>query len=621
MNELSQHLRLYFTFLYIVMFGMLMLFWPYAHADTPQLKLYLLISSAAYSLLFLLPAIFITFISRLLKTVLLRNEGYKLIFVTAWLSSSLSILLIYADYQIYTLYEYHFNGFVWNLLTTSGGIDALGITLATQLTVVAEVIAFLILTLFLLWLSGQLALRIKFITKRAFVSFISIMLLVSIGEETVYAYSIYTGKDDLIRVSSVIPYHLKSSAHSFFKRLNIKQTSLTNLRLAHGIIDYPLSEISSKTKQSYPNIIMLVAESFRWDLLDPVTTPNLWELSKRSLNFQQHYSGGNRTRMGMLSMFYGLYAPYWYGLQEQKIAPVMMEQLRSKGYQFALHTSQSFDYPELRDTVFQGMDERDMEELKTGEPWKRDQQNISDIIDKLNERDKQKPFFGFMFFEATHAPYSFSDKDIVKTNYLAEMNYADLNLRNDIDKIHNRYINAAHSVDAQAGRLIDYLNKSGLSDNTIILFTGDHGEEFMENGHWGHGHNEMFPEQQIHVPLILSIPNVEPQLIGHKTSHIQIPQTLMERIGVITPYQGYSLADDLFTKLPFLVAGNYNYLCIIDDKHKLTFPFTSSDYFHYTVFETDDSSIKSEDKSAIIAQMRGDINTVINESNRFIKSD
>lgn len=620
MQQTSIHLRFFFSLVYLLVFGMIAMFWPFANADTAGLNLYMVTDSAAYAVLYLLPAVVSTaLVILVLKLLGKSSKGYhRLVATIAWLSSSIVVLLVYADYQIYSLYEYHFNGFVWNLITTPGGVEALGATLSTKITIAVQVLGFMLLTAALFWSSRRIVEKKVWVTKRQFVTFVSIMLLVLAVDETVYAYSIYTGQEDYIQASTVIPFHLKSSADNFFKKVGIERTGVTKLRIAHGEVNYPLKQIETKPLKHYPNIIMLVAESFRSDLLDPEITPNLWKFSQQAQNFTQHYSGGNRTRMGLLSMFYGVYAPYWYGFQSQQVAPVLMDVLQDKGYQFALHTSQSFDYPELRDTVFHGMKEADMQELQQGEPWQRDHQNISDIITKLDYRDKQRPFYDFMFFESTHAPYSFPEQAAIKPDYIKELNYAQLDLMNNIDQIHNRYINAAHHIDAEVGRLLDYLKQHQMLDDTIVLFTGDHGEEFMEHGHWGHGHNQMFPEQQVHVPLVLWMPGKAPKQIEQRTSHIQIPQTLLEQLGVTTPPEQYSLAGDLYTSLPFVVAGNYNYLSIMNDRYKVTFPFTSSDYFHYTVFDRQDNSVSRDEKQAAIASMQADIDEVVTESQRFV---
>ena len=250
--------------------------------------------------------------------------------------------------------------------------------------------------------------------------------------------------------------------------------------------------------------------------------------------------------------------------------------------------------------------------------WKRDTQNITDIIGKLEQRDRQRPFFGFMFFESTHAPYTFPEETALLGDYQKDLNYINMNLQENVKQIHARYVNAAHHIDREVGRLLDYLERSGMLDNTIVLFTGDHGEEFMEKGHWGHGHGRTFPEEQIRVPLVLHIPGRTPTVVRHRTTHLQISPTLLGELGVLQDPRSYSSADTLFAPASdYFVVGEYDYIGIIDNRYKITFPYTSSDFFRYTINDAKDNPVPREDKKRIVALYQGRIDEVIRESRRF----
>lgn len=621
MPQINTVLRTYFTLIFFAVFFILSFFWRYAESHQAGIKLYILATSASYAVLYMLPAILLTRIAiHWLKPHKSSSKSRLLaIYFIAWILSSLVAVLAYEDFKLYALYEYHFNSFVWNLVTTPGGISALGATNETITSIFIQISVILLSTGILLWLIHSYIYSRCLISKRVFVSSISIMVVMLVFEEGVHAYSVFAGKEEYLQAYEVIPFSFKSRARHFLTSVGIQKADTRQLKFAQGKIKYPLSTIESVPLDNYPNIILLVAESFRWDLLDPEVTPNLWGLSRESITFNQHYSGGNRTRMGLFSMFYGLPAPYWYSFEKQKIAPVMMDVIREKGYQLALHTSQSFNYPELRNTTFAGISEGFMREIKSGEPWQRDVENITEIINKLDHADKTKPSFTFMFFESTHAPYTFPQQAVIRPAYLKEMNYANLDLLNNIDGMHNRYINAAHHIDTEIGRLLNYLKQHQMMENTIILFTGDHGEEFMEKGHWGHGHNDTFPEEQVHVPLVLWMPGEKPRQINTKTSHTQIPQTLMARLGVTTSPKEYSTAGDLFSPLPYLSMGNYNYLSIFDGEYKVTFPFSSSDYFHYSLYDSHDIKVPRKRKDMLLSSLQSGIDSVVEECRRFVQ--
>ena len=85
-------------------------------------------------------------------------------------------------------------------------------------------------------------------------------------------------------------------------------------------------------------------------------------------------------------------------------------------------------------------------------------------------------------------------------------------------------------------------------ENTIVLVTGDHGEEFFENGFWGHHSN--FSQEQVAVPFVLRGPGISPGMENRPTSHIDLPRTLMELLG-ISPEMAprYTLGENLL-RLP-----------------------------------------------------------------------
>jgi membrane-anchored protein YejM (alkaline phosphatase superfamily) len=617
-------LRLYFIIQYLLLVSMLLRFTTFMQDDQIGTWLYTLVSMVAYPLLYLLPALSV---SAVIVHLICRGNGrswnMRLAYMAAYLLTSLTAVLIYADYQLYILYEYHINAFVWNLLTTQGGIASLGVNLSTQLTYIMSVVLILLFNILVLAMSHWLVKAKPDLmpTRRQFLTAISLMMVLLINGEVVYAYNHFIRNDSIPQAASVIPFHLHTTSKSTFYNLGFEKPEENAVKIAYGKVHYPLHPVHSTRPDKPLNIVWLVAESLRWDMLNPQVMPNLSAFSDKALKFNNHYSGGNRTRMGMFSMFYGLDAPYWYSFQEQRVGPVLIDVLKQQNYQFDIRTSQSFSYPELKDTVFVNAPSETMHELSSGHPsWKRDELNISAMIQSLDKRATGKSFFNFMFFEATHAPYEFSGSDEIARPYLEDMNYARLSSVQHADEIKNRYINAAHSVDRQIGRLINYLEQNALLDNTIVLVTGDHGEEFMEKGHWGHGHNAKFPEEQIRVPMVLYLPGVLPQQINETTSHLDIVGTLMPLLGTTSSLADYSQGGDMLVSRPSrFVVGNYNYVGLVDQDYKIVFPFREADYFHYSVFGRDDQIIAKSESQKVVQQAKIALEHFSRETSRFIQ--
>ena len=88
-------------------------------------------------------------------------------------------------------------------------------------------------------------------------------------------------------------------------------------------------------------------------------------------------------------------------------------------------------------------------------------------------------------------------------------------------------------TDKSIGELIDAVDALELKDNTVIIITSDHGEEFLDRTRFGHGNNTY--QELIHVPLIIYSP-LEEKLKGRRVRHSvetrDIPKTVLEISGI-----------------------------------------------------------------------------------------
>jgi iduronate 2-sulfatase len=101
-------------------------------------------------------------------------------------------------------------------------------------------------------------------------------------------------------------------------------------------------------------------------------------------------------------------------------------------------------------------------------------------------------------------------------------------------------------MDAQVGRIVDTLDQLGLSDNTIIVFTSDHGYHTGEHGLW---QKMSLFEESSRVPMLIVAPGVAAKgsVVKSPVSHIDLFPTLAELCGVPAPanLQGQSLVPIL----------------------------------------------------------------------------
>lgn len=96
-------------------------------------------------------------------------------------------------------------------------------------------------------------------------------------------------------------------------------------------------------------------------------------------------------------------------------------------------------------------------------------------------------------------------------------------------KVWSAHLGLLHYVDNQIGQIINAIEEKGLMDNTIIIFTSDHGDHLGQ--HSMYQKMEMY-EQAIHVPLIIKIPEVNASKIDNVMSHLDILPTIMDQLCI-----------------------------------------------------------------------------------------
>jgi arylsulfatase A-like enzyme len=92
---------------------------------------------------------------------------------------------------------------------------------------------------------------------------------------------------------------------------------------------------------------------------------------------------------------------------------------------------------------------------------------------------------------------------------------------------------------------VDRLLSSLLTDDRVVVITGDHGESFLDDGTIGHGIR--VSEFQNMTPAIIGAPNIEPRVVDEPTMHADLLPTLLGILGI--PLNDPSVLDgvDLLT--------------------------------------------------------------------------
>jgi len=106
---------------------------------------------------------------------------------------------------------------------------------------------------------------------------------------------------------------------------------------------------------------------------------------------------------------------------------------------------------------------------------------------------------------------------------------------------YNYYAQAAY-VDAQVGRMLDFLDRRNLADSTLVIFTSDHGTEVWDHGIGNDKHN--FFDASLRVPLIMRLPGVlPPNATRQFATTLDVTTTILAAAEAEVPadYQGFDL--------------------------------------------------------------------------------
>lgn len=621
-------LAVYFGLTYLILcwLNLANIDWQLLQSNGVSGGLFLLNAYASYNFMYLLPAMLLTWLAsrpRLWHWVRMPAQAGRAGLIVAALSGALTTLFFYANAKLHMLYGMYINGFVLNLVTTPGGLESMGGSDASNLGFALIAAAFLLLQVVLLWLSQVLTRRSGLpLYRRRFVMAIAGVLLVStVSDRVAHAYHNAFGDSEILALTQNVPYYTGFTARHFLRKLGFAIAPQESIVSVKGKLNYPLHALHFEKPAKPYNIVWLVSESWRADTLTPEIMPATSAFAARAQNFKLHYSGGNGTRIGVFSMMTGVPGSYWPVFLQTHRSAAMIDVLQQQDYQMAFYTSARFSYPEFDQSIFSKVPRDQLHWIQgPGAGWEKDRKNVSDMLDFIDRRDPAKPFFSFMFFESPHARYYFPPDSVIRKPYRDDINYATLDrgtLKGDMTLIKNRYLNAVHHLDSQFQRVFDHLERQGLLDSTIVVVLGDHGEEFMEHGYWGH--NSTFSDQQTRTPLVIWMPGEKPATYDKLTSHLDLPATLLPRLGVTNPAQDYSVGYDLLSDFEreHVILSDWSSIGYKDHAVKIRLPMNAGGFASKKITGPHDEMLTVADAQHRFAAERGNLVQMMRELGKF----
>ena len=328
--------------------------------------------------------------------------------------------------------------------------------------------------------------------------------------------------------------------------------------------------LSLGCRRPEPRVVFILLDAVRADRFGALgstrdLTPNIDALAGRGAAFANHFTHDTTTRTTVPKLLFSrYYAPPIFANStkvplanpaelfqvEDREAISLPRALSVAGYPTAAISAHSW----LREGSKFGREFDELHDLSSKldftekYAYPRAEQVVDYAIDWLREQPPGKLFL-YLHFMDTHFPHFFDEdaRDLAGDDRLGER-VGRRFLANGVPKDESaalsgeerEYLDALvdgslRYNDRHLGRFFDYLEESGEIDETLIVITGDHGENLLEvAGRFDHGGPWYDPVAR--VPLVVYYPpEIDPVLIDSITEAVDVAPTVLELAGVTLP--------------------------------------------------------------------------------------
>ena len=331
------------------------------------------------------------------------------------------------------------------------------------------------------------------------------------------------------------------------------------------------------------NIIFYFSDQQRWDTVNEEVTPNLCRLAEEGVLFENNFTCQPVCGPARACLQTGLYATqcgcYWNGIPLPNDITPLAHYFNEAGYQTAYigkwHLAsdrlpgigfhcEDKPVPKEKQGEYQYWRAADVLEFTShgydgfvfdGDGNKLEFKGyradcINDYaLEYLDKCDKDKPFFMFISQLEPHHQNDHHTYEGYKPTVDTYRNYPlpdDLTfLKGDYKEMYPDYISAINRLDYNVGRLVDKLKALGIYDDTIIVYTSDHGSHFKTRNP---EYKRSCHESATHTPLIIKGGGFEGGKKEERLSSlIDIPPTLLSMAGIPIPstYMGIDLTTQI----------------------------------------------------------------------------
>jgi arylsulfatase A-like enzyme len=318
----------------------------------------------------------------------------------------------------------------------------------------------------------------------------------------------------------------------------------------------PAATFSRGSVPAPKRVILYLIDTLRADRLKSynptsrVRTPALDRLAAEGTVYLQNYSQGNESYVSHAAIFTGMY-PMANGVfeAEKKLTPahtLISEAVKKAGLRTAGFSSNG--YIDVRNGYLQGWDTY-VNTLVQKKPYKAP--GLLAQVRSWAEKQGDAPYFLYVGTVDCHVtyraypeilpiydpePYSGQYKTSCGGDELGKIRAApDKVSKRDRIRIEALYDNTVDFSDRHLKAFLEFLEERGQLDETMIIVTSDHGDEFWEHGSVGHAHT--LYEELVHVPFIVRYPPLFPKgaRVKEGVDTVDIFPTILDALGADIP--------------------------------------------------------------------------------------
>jgi len=307
-----------------------------------------------------------------------------------------------------------------------------------------------------------------------------------------------------------------------------------------------LENTPASTAEVRPDIYIFMVESARADAMSEKTTPFLWKMQQEECQqLGKTWSTSNATHLSWYGFFHSQVPVFWRGTLENiedrgsYMGSPALQWMKKSGYDIQVRAVCDLGYKDFGLLNFGGGHSlvEVWEDTEKGTDF--GGRNIPErevmTLETLRSAVSSRSEGGSLYFTGLDSPhynyYWHEDFDPPHDDYEENIRFPFNPSEEEIMRYKRRYWNSVAWIDFQIQEFCEFLKKEGRYDNAVIIVTGDHGEEFQEQGSWCHC-SSLQPEQ-IQVPMLIKWPkSMGRGPVYSEASHLDVMPSLLGLLGM-----------------------------------------------------------------------------------------